>query len=455
MMHLAYSDSTIEELVAILRRSFPFQDLPYDLLRSISAVSRRIALEERATIYRVGDAADDLFVVASGKIEHALGPSSSATRLVKVVGAGDVIGWTAVLENQRKRLATATCLERSELVRINGNELLKLLEADKPAGDALMSRLASKIIDDFTVPEWVVQVREVMAAPEALSPTGAGLTPNGMDRMLLRLSLWLRNPRPYLMLLGFALLLGFWYLSVEVWKLPRFREMPSVTAVIKEWISRRPTYGLSIYTEEYYKHIWVSTWRVTQAFFLATVIGVPFGLMLGWSRKFRQYVFPVFELLRPIPALAWVPLAIVMFVSSESAVIYLTFLTSFFATALNTMLGVQSIDESYIRAAYCLGADRRQVFRHVIVPGALPFVFTGLQISMGVSWFSLVAAEMVSGQYGLGFVINTSYTMVRYPTIVIGMITLGIVGYSTSALVRIAGNYLMRWRTRELALGAQ
>jgi ABC-type nitrate/sulfonate/bicarbonate transport system permease component len=144
-----------------------------------------------------------------------------------------------------------------------------------------------------------------------------------------------------------------------------------------------------------------------------------------------------------------------MFVSSESAVIYLTFLTSFFATALNTMLGVQSIDESYIRAAYCLGADRRQVFRHVIVPGALPFVFTGLQISMGVSWFSLVAAEMVSGQYGLGFVINTSYTMVRYPTIVIGMITLGIVGYSTSALVRIAGNYLMRWRTRELALGAQ
>jgi len=257
------------------------------------------------------------------------------------------------------------------------------------------------------------------------------------------------------MLLGFALLLGFWYLSVEVWKLPRFREMPSVTAVIKEWISRRPTYGLSIYTEEYYKHIWVSTWRVTQAFFLATVIGVPFGLMLGWSRKFKQYVFPVFELLRPIPALAWVPLAIVMFVSSESAVIYLTFLTSFFATALNTMLGVQSIDESYIRAAYCLGADRRQVFRHVIVPGGLPFVFTGLQISMGVSWFSLVAAEMVSGQYGLGFVINTSYTMVRYPTIVIGMITLGIVRDATSAHGRSAGNYLMRWRTRELALGAQ
>ena len=86
------------------------------------------------------------------------------------------------------------------------------------------------------------------------------------------------------------------------------------------------------------------------------------------------------------------------------------------------------------------------------MPGALPFIFTGLQISIGVSWFSLVAAEMVSGQYGLGYVINTSYMMVRYPTIVIGMITLGIVGYITSALVRVAGDYLMEWRVRELAL---
>jgi ABC-type nitrate/sulfonate/bicarbonate transport system permease component len=254
------------------------------------------------------------------------------------------------------------------------------------------------------------------------------------------------------MLVGFALFLGFWYLTVEVWRLPRFKEMPGITAVMKEWFSPNPTYGLSFYTEEYYKHIGMSVWRVAQAFFLATLLGVPFGLFLGWSRKFKEYVFPVFELLRPIPILAWVPLAIVMFIATESAVVYLAFLASFFATALNTMLGVQSIDESYVRAASCLGASKWQVFRHVIFPGALPFIFTGLQISIGVSWFSLVAAEMVSGQYGLGYVINTSYMMVRYPTIVIGMITLGFVGYATSALVRIAGDYLMEWRVRELAL---
>jgi len=244
-------------------------------------------------------------------------------------------------------------------------------------------------------------------------------------------------------------------LAVEVWKLPRFREMPGITVVIKEWFSKDPTYGLSFYTEEYYKHIAMSVWRVTQAFFLATVLGVPFGLFLGWSNKFKEFLFPLFEMLRPIPILAWVPLAIVMFVATESAVIYLTFLASFFATALNTMLGVESIDESYTRAASCLGASKWQVFRHVIIPGALPFVFTGLQISVGVSWFSLVAAEMVSGQYGLGYVINTSYTMVRYPTIVIGMITLGAVGYVTSAMVRVAGDYMMQWRVRELALSSQ
>jgi ABC-type nitrate/sulfonate/bicarbonate transport system permease component len=255
------------------------------------------------------------------------------------------------------------------------------------------------------------------------------------------------------MLVGFTLFIGFWYLAVEVWKLPRFSEMPGPTVVVREWFSRNPTYGLSIFTPEYYMHIWVSTRRVAIAFFLATAIGVPLGLFLGWSERFKQYVFPVFELLRPIPPLAWVPLAIVMFKGSETPIIFLTFLASFYATALNTMLGVESIDVSYTRAASCLGATRWQVFLHVIVPGSMPFIFTGLQISVGVAWFSLVAGEMVSGQYGLGYVINTSYTMVRYPTIVIGMITLGIVGYATSAIVRLVGAYLMQWRSRELALG--
>ena len=258
--------------------------------------------------------------------------------------------------------------------------------------------------------------------------------------------------RLYLMLVGFLLFLAFWYFAVDVWRLPRFSQMPGLFTVLKEWLNPDPVYGLSLYTAEYYTHIFASCVRVFVAFALATILGVPLGLFMGWSTKVREYVFPVFEMLRPIPILAWVPLAIIMFTGLETPVIFLAFLASFFVTTLNTMLGVDSIDESYFRAAQCLGANDRQVFTNVVIPGSMPFIFTGLQISIGVCWFSLVAAEMVSGQYGLGYVINTSYTNVRYPTIIIGMVTLGFVGYSTSAMVRMIGNRLMQWRMREIAM---
>jgi ABC-type nitrate/sulfonate/bicarbonate transport system permease component len=274
-----------------------------------------------------------------------------------------------------------------------------------------------------------------------------------MNLTMYRISSWLKSPKPYLMFVGFGLVLSFWYFSVEVWKLPRFQDMPSLTEVFEEWFSEDPYYGLSIYTPEYYKHIGISLRRIAYAFCLATALGVPLGLFLGWSQKLREYIFPLFELLRPIPVLAWVPLAIIMFSGSETPVIFLTFLASFFATTLNTMLGVESIDVDYSRAAYCLGASRWQTFVHVVVPGAMPYIFTGLQISIGVAWFSLVAGEMVSGQYGLGYIINTAYIMVQYSQIIIGMITLGLFGYVTSALVRLAGDYMMQWRVRELALG--
>lgn len=437
-----------EVMMEIFKRTMPFQVVSDVMRRRIAALGWQVSYQAGAVLYDAGDKADDIYIVVSGKIEHALEPGVNARRPLQILGAGDVFGWAALLNTYPARLAKAVCIEPAEVIRINGDELLRLLESDPDAGDVVMSRFATMITRDYTVPDLIAQLRGIHRKLHSGDIQGMNLT-------LYRLSRWLKSPRPLLMLIGFTLFVAFWYLSVEVWKLPRFRELPGITTVFTEWISKDPVYGLSIYTPEYYQHIGMSVWRVTQAFFLATVIGVPFGLFLGWSKKFKEYAFPVFELLRPIPVLAWVPLAIVMFVATESAVIYLTFLASFFATALNTMLGVESIDESYTRAANCLGASKWQVFRHVIVPGSLPFIFTGLQISVGVAWFSLVAAEMVSGQYGLGYVINTSYTMVRYPTIVIGMITLGAVGYITSAMVRIAGDYLMRWRVRELALGGQ
>ncbi len=250
--------------------------------------------------------------------------------------------------------------------------------------------------------------------------------------------------------------LGFfaaWYGSVKWVPLASFGRMPDPVQVITEWLNPNPVFGISIFVKTYYYHILYSTYRATTAFLLAVALGVPLGIVMGWSGKFRDYASALLDLLRPVPPLAWVPLAILIFHGGEAAVIFVCFLVAFFATSLNTFVGVKSIDPDYFRAAACLGASRKDILFDVIIPGALPNIFTGLQIAMGAAWFSLAAGEMIAAQYGLGFLIMEAYNLVQFPTIVIGMITLGILGYISSALIRIVGNRLMRWR--EEAIGVK
>ena len=281
----------------------------------------------------------------------------------------------------------------------------------------------------------------------------SGHAPTGFQYFLYKTWKSLKTPMPYLAFAGIGLWLLTYFLLNEYWKIFPFFKIPGPVEVITEWLSRDPIWGTSLFTEDYYINIWVSCRRVIIGFALATVLGVPLGLFMGWSKKFKDYTFPVLETLRPIPILAWVPLAIVMFSGFETPIIYLATLASFFVTALNTMLGVESIDESYFRAAGCLGSKKRHVFMNVVVPGSLPFIFTGLQISVGVAWFSLVAAEMISGDYGLGYMIMASYMVNKYTTMVMAMLTLGLVGWITSAMVRAAGNRMMRWREKALGQG--
>ena len=286
----------------------------------------------------------------------------------------------------------------------------------------------------------------------AASPTAnEGNAPSSLEITLFSLKQWFKSTGPYLNLLGILGFIVIWYLTTESLKLPWFKKLPGPVAVFSEWISEDPSYGISVYSPEYYVHIFKSIWRVVQAFFLATILGVPIGLFMGWKKTFKDYTFPLLETLRPIPMLAWVPLSILMWPGREASIIFLTFLGSFFATVLNTLLGVESIDEVYFRAASCLGAKPRQVFAKVILPGALPFIFTGLQISMGFAWFSLVAGEMLAGEYGLGYLIWNSFIMVQYPVIVIAMVTLGVIGWLSSALIRVVGDRLMQWKVREVA----
>lgn len=279
-----------------------------------------------------------------------------------------------------------------------------------------------------------------------------GVRAGRMRMFRARMNRRLSTTGPYFTLLGLVLWVGTWWLLCEVFSVPRFEKMPGPVVVLSELFSPQPFLGVSIFTEEYYAHMWASCRRIFFAFCIATGVGVPLGLFMGWSRKFRDYTFPILEILRPIPILAWVPLAILMFRGFESPVIFLATLASLYVSTLNTLLGVDSIDESYFRAAGCLGSKPHHIFWHVVVPGALPFMFTGLQISIGVAWFSLVAAEMVSGDWGLGYLIVDAYMNNVTVPMVIGMITLGFVGWFTSVLVRMVGDHMMQWRTRALAM---
>jgi NitT/TauT family transport system permease protein len=245
---------------------------------------------------------------------------------------------------------------------------------------------------------------------------------------------------------GYAGALALWFVSVRWAPLPAFARLPDPAVVIREWFSPEPAFGISVFTAAYYKHIAASTLRALAAFGLAVLLGVPLGILMGWSSRVNAYASALIGLLRPIPPLAWVPLAILLLPAVEVAVVYVTFLVAFFATTLNTLVGVRSIDPDYLRAARCLGASRADLLRDVIVPGSLPQIFTGLQIAMGAAWFSLAAGEMIAAQYGLGFLIMDAYNLIQYPTIVIAMGTLGLMGFASSAVIRRVGERLMRWR---------
>ncbi len=236
-------------------------------------------------------------------------------------------------------------------------------------------------------------------------------------------------------LLGGIIFLIIWYtLSHTVMlKLPD----PITTLVVS--VSR-------VGDEWYYKSIFYSLYRVLVGFILASVIAIPLGLMMGWNRVCSDLFMPGFELMRPVPPVAWVPLSIIIFAQLEYSIVFITFTGAFFVVTLNARLGAESIDQSLFRAAWCLGANRRQVFRHVVLPGALPAIFTGLALGIGISWETVVAAEMIAGQYGLGYLTWESYNLIRYPEVILSMVSIGILGYICSAIIRAAANKYLAWR---------
>lgn len=192
-------------------------------------------------------------------------------------------------------------------------------------------------------------------------------------------------------------------------------------------------------------HIWMSLERILLGFTLAALVAVPLGLTMGRFATLRAVVFPVVEVLRPIPAIAWVPMSIMLWPSNEESIIFITFLGSFFPILINTLHGVAAIDPAVVRAARSLGAGETDLFREVYLPGSLPHIFTGLTVGMGVAWVSLIAAEMISGQFGIGYFTWEAYALVQYADIVLGMLLIGGLGLLSSAAIRLLGRAVMPW----------
>jgi NitT/TauT family transport system permease protein len=203
-----------------------------------------------------------------------------------------------------------------------------------------------------------------------------------------------------------------------------------------------------IQTEIFWTHIGVSMRRILFSYSIAVVLGIGIGLIMGRSRIARAFVMPYIEVIRPIPAVAWIPLAILMWPTEESSIIYITFLGALFPIVLNTLHGVEQTPEVLVRAVQSLGASRLDVFRHVVIPAALPSIAAGLAIGMGVSWFSLLAGEIISGQYGIGYFTWNAYSLINYQDIVVGMLVIGGLGTASTAAVKYATSPMLKWQKR-------
>ncbi len=201
-------------------------------------------------------------------------------------------------------------------------------------------------------------------------------------------------------------------------------------------------------TQVFYTHIGVSMRRILISYSIAVVIGILVGVLMGRSRIARNFINPYIEVIRPIPAVAWIPLAILMWPTEESSIIYITFLGALFPIVLNTLHGVEQTPDVLVRAAQSLGASRFGIFWHVVLPGALPSIAAGLSIGMGVSWFSLLAGEIISGQYGIGYFTWDAYSLINYQDIIVGMLVIGFLGTASTAAVKLLTRPMLKWQTK-------
>ncbi|MEU2625597.1 ABC transporter permease [Kitasatospora sp. NPDC007106] len=238
-------------------------------------------------------------------------------------------------------------------------------------------------------------------------------------------------------LLGFV---GLWQLltshQVQLWV--RFDHLPTALQVGQ-------AFGRQLGTGQYWQDLTDSLRRIGLGFLLAAVLGTAIGVLTARSRWAADLLGPVLELVRPIPAIALVPVAIMLFPENEQGIVFITCTAAFFPITVSTRHAVRAVPPRWEEAVRTMGGGRARVLASVVLPGALPGVVGGLSVGIGVSWICVISAEMVSGQYGVGYRTWQAYTVLDYPGVFVGMATIGLLGWLTSGAVELTGRRLTAW----------
>lgn len=251
-------------------------------------------------------------------------------------------------------------------------------------------------------------------------------------------------------IVGIACFVALWELGTKfgAWfgpTVPIVGKLPAPTEVASSFAHLLGTVG-------YWESWQESFTRVGWAFLAALVLGIPFGLLLATGSRTKAFLFAPFEMLRPIPPLAWVPLAILFWPTENLSIEFVIFLGAFYPIVLNIVGGAEQIDRRYVLAARSMGASRWTLFRRVILPATLPSIVTGAVVGIGITWEVVVAAELISGGGqaegggGLGFLLWNSYQGNEIPAVIVCMISLGVAGYLSSIAIRLISDRLMPWR---------
>jgi NitT/TauT family transport system permease protein len=264
-----------------------------------------------------------------------------------------------------------------------------------------------------------------------------------------------RNRQRLEMLRALALGVGFPVLLVLIWDRSvaitgtRLIPSPYQVAVMMYDFSFGGVYD-DAFSGTILIHIWKSVQRVYGGFFLAALIGIPLGMMIGRIKILRQLLDPTISLLRPIPVTAWLPLSMIFFGLGPNAAIFLVFLGAFYPILLNTIFGVRSVDPRLFEAASMLGCSGTAMFREIILPASLPAIFNGLRIAHGFAWILIVVGEMTGVPTGLGSVVMDGRTLSRTDLVITGMIVIGACGFVTDRIIVAISNRLLKWSPQHL-----